>query len=95
VQESTFNVTFRPGSPQRAGDSTAARRGWFAWLLDPEPPRVEPYAVTVQLSGSQPRRHADRDLLRTAFRTAAAHGGPVEVSCSGEISDRVAGHRDI
>jgi len=93
MEQAPFKISFRPvaGEPG-PGDAQGKARGWLGRLLEPDTPRVEPYAVTVMLSGSPRRRHADRDLLRAAFWTAAAHGGSVQVRCTGQPSEHVHGH---
>jgi hypothetical protein len=90
--DSRLNISFRPALEKMLEEPTTTDKRWFARLLEPQPTPPEPYAITVTLAGSHPRRHADRDLLRTAFRTAAAHGGQVQVTCSGEQSEHLAGH---
>jgi len=93
LDQAAFKITFRPMvAGNGPGDSPPKSGGWLARLFEPEPPGVEAYAVTVLLSGRQEQKHADRDLLRTAFRTAAAHGGAVQVRCSGEPSEHLRSH---
>jgi len=92
LEQAAFKITFRPVVETEPGDSPPNARGWLARLFEPEPPSIEPYAVTVLLSGGHAPEHAGEDLLRAAFRTAAAHGGAVQVRCSGEPSEHLKSH---
>ena len=82
MEQGAFKITFRPVVDEAVPrDPPGKGRSWLARLFEPDSPRVEPYAVTVSLSPARAQR-TDGSLLRAAFRTAAAHGGTVQVRCS-------------